>query len=72
MRSRALPLAVLMLAVVLVGCEQRSPAGDGGAGPIKVGEAAPAFSLPEAGGGEVSLADYRGSPVLLYFSMGPG
>lgn len=72
MRSRALPLAVLMLAVVLVGCEQASPAGDGAGGPIRVGDAAPSFSLPAAEGGEVSLADYRGSPVLLYFSMGPG
>lgn len=72
MRSRALLLAALMLAVVLAGCEQGSPAGDGGGGPIKVGEVAPGFSLPAAGGGEVSLADYRGSSVLLYFSMGPG
>ncbi len=72
MRSRALLLAVLMLAVVLVGCEQGGSADDGDAGPIEVGEAAPNFSLPAAGGGEVSLADYRGSPVLLYFSMGPG
>lgn len=72
MRSRALLLPALMLAVVLVGCEQESPAGDGGGGPIEVGEVAPSFSLPAAGGGEVSLEDYRGSSVLLYFSMGPG
>jgi cytochrome oxidase Cu insertion factor (SCO1/SenC/PrrC family) len=72
MRSRALVLATLMLAVILVGCEQESPDGDAGGGPIKVGEAAPDFSLPAAGGIEVSLADYRGSAVLLYFSMGPG
>ena len=72
MRSRALLLAALMLAVVLVGCERGSPDSDGGGGPITVGEAAPNFSLPAAGGGEVSLADYRGSSVLLYFSMGPG
>ena len=65
-------LATLMLAMVLVGCEQESPAGDAGGGPIKVGEAAPGFSLPAADGTEVSLADYRGSAVLLYFSMGPG
>lgn len=72
MRSRALPLAVLMLAMVLVGCERGRPAGDGAGGPIKVGDAAPNFSLPAADGGKVSLADYRGSSVLLYFSMGPG
>jgi len=72
MRSRALLFVVLMLAMIPVGCEQGSPAGGGGGGPIKVGEAAPNFSLPAADGGEVSLADYRGSSVLLYFSMGPG
>ena len=71
MRSRAL-FAGLTLAVVLVGCQRGSPARDGGGGPIKVGDIAPNFSLPAAGGGEVSLADYRGSSVLLYFSMGPG
>lgn len=72
MRSKALLLSALILAVVLAGCEQGGPAGDGGGGPIEVGEPAPDFSLPAAGGGEVSLADYRGSSVLLYFSMGPG
>lgn len=72
MRSRGLLLAASMLAAVLSGCVQGSPAGDGGGGPIKVGETAPNFSLPAADGGEVSLANYRGSSVLLYFSMGPG
>jgi cytochrome oxidase Cu insertion factor (SCO1/SenC/PrrC family) len=41
-------------------------------GPIAVGEVAPGFSLPSASGGQESLSDYRGKPVLLYFSMGPG
>lgn len=72
MRSRALLLVPLMLAVVLAGCEQETPAVDDAGGPIRVGKVAPSFSLPAAGGGEVSLADYRGSSVLLYFSMGPG
>lgn len=72
MRSRALLVPTLMLAVILVGCEQGTPAGDGDGGPIEVGDVAPNFSLPAADGGKVSLSDYRGSPVLLYFSMGPG
>lgn len=72
MRSRALLLATVLLAVVLTACEQASPGGEDAGGPIKVGEPAPNFSLPEAGGSDVSLSDYRGSPVLLYFSMGPG
>jgi peroxiredoxin Q/BCP len=37
-----------------------------------VGDAAPAFTLESASGGPVSLSDYAGKPVLLYFSMGPG
>ncbi|MGH2752989.1 MAG: redoxin domain-containing protein [Actinomycetota bacterium] len=38
-----------------------------------VGKPAPDFTLPAAGGKDVSLGDYRGrKAVLLYFSMGPG
>jgi len=33
---------------------------------------APDFTLPNAAGGEVSLADYKGRPVLLYFHMAVG
>ena len=72
MRSRALLLATVLLAVVLTACEQAGSGGENAEGPIRVGEPAPNFSLPEAGGGEMSLADHEGSPVLLYFSMGPG
>jgi cytochrome oxidase Cu insertion factor (SCO1/SenC/PrrC family) len=39
---------------------------------VAVGDPAPGFTLPTAGGGETSLSDYRGRSVLLYFSMGPG
>jgi len=40
---------------------------------LSVGDRAPSFSLPAAGGGRASLADFVGKkPVLLYFSMGPG
>lgn len=31
------------------------------------GDAAPAFTLPRDGGGEVSLADFAGKSVVLYF-----
>jgi hypothetical protein len=73
MRSRSLLWAVMTLAVFLAGCEQGDRPVDGGSGgPVAVGATAPDFSLPAASGGEVSLSDYRGSSVLLYFSMGPG
>jgi thioredoxin-dependent peroxiredoxin len=34
---------------------------------IEVGDKAPAFSLPDADGNKVSLADYRGRKVVVYF-----
>lgn len=36
------------------------------------GAVAPSFTLPSTGGGSVSLADYRGKTVLLYFHEGLG
>jgi thioredoxin-dependent peroxiredoxin len=34
---------------------------------LKVGDKAPAFGLPDADGKKVSLADYRGRKVIVYF-----
>jgi peroxiredoxin Q/BCP len=44
----------------------------GPAGPLGVGDAAPAFELPTVAGGDVALSDLRGKPVLLYFHMAVG
>ena len=44
----------------------------GSSGGLSVGDNAPDFRLPAANGGEVSLSDYRGQPVLLYFHMAVG
>ena len=35
--------------------------------PLEVGQAAPDFDLPAAGGGRVRLADFMGRPLVLYF-----
>lgn len=35
--------------------------------PIEEGKAAPAFTLSDANGDEISLADYRGKNVVVYF-----
>ncbi len=35
--------------------------------PLKVGSKAPEFLLPDGNGGTVSLEDYRGKKVVLYF-----
>lgn len=40
------------------------------AGEPGIGDQAPGFTLPASAGGEVSLADYRGESVLLYFQEG--
>lgn len=34
---------------------------------LALGDVAPDFSLPRDGGGTVSLSDFRGRPVVLYF-----
>jgi cytochrome oxidase Cu insertion factor (SCO1/SenC/PrrC family) len=73
MRSRIRLLAAIVLVIVGSACggRQETPP-RAQEGPISVGRTAPAFSLSSASGGTVSLSDYAGRPVLLYFSMGPG
>jgi cytochrome oxidase Cu insertion factor (SCO1/SenC/PrrC family) len=39
---------------------------------LVVGDVAPGFSVPGVDDQPVSLADFRGQNVLLYFSMGHG
>ena len=34
---------------------------------LKVGDPAPSFTLPSAGGDQVSLDDFRGSKIVLWF-----
>ncbi|HYT80027.1 MAG TPA: hypothetical protein VEQ37_12385 [Actinomycetota bacterium] len=66
-------LFALVLLGVACGSGQRLATGAGGASAVRVGSVARPFTLPSAGGGSVSLAEFRGrKAVLLYFSMGPG
>lgn len=58
-------LAVLGLAIWTTGSK---PAG----GAVAAPKPAPAFTLPATDGSQVSLSDYRGQNVLLYFSEGVG
>lgn len=37
---------------------------------VGIGDFAPAFNLPSTGGGEVSLSDFAGEPVVLVFYPG--
>jgi cytochrome oxidase Cu insertion factor (SCO1/SenC/PrrC family) len=72
MRSRIMFGTAIALAIVATACTQQGPAPSTPQGPVEVGQRAPAFSLESTSGGTVSLSDYTGRPVLLYFSMGPG
>jgi len=65
--------SVLTLSVFGVGCQGADPVGSRPTSAPRIGDQAPAFTLPSAEGGSVSLQEFQGrSPVLLYFSMGPG
>ncbi len=72
MRLRMPVSAAIALAIVGAACTRQEPSPISRQSPIAVGLSAPAFSLKSASGGTVSLSDYAGRPVLLYFSMGPG
>jgi hypothetical protein len=63
----AIAVLMLILGACSTGTEQtKEPA-------LRVGSRAPDFELPDAQGGKVSLASFRGDrAALLYFSMGPG
>lgn len=75
-------LLALPLMVLLAACGGSDDGGDEAdvaadndapnAGVIAVGNPAPGFTLPDAAGGDVSLSDYAGRPVLLYFHMAVG
>jgi hypothetical protein len=81
MRKRLLKigLPIIALAITTASCsgspkQARTPEnGSGLSGSLRVGQAAPEFSLPSATGSTVTLSSFQGHrPVLLYFSMGPG
>ena len=59
-------LLLIPLALILTAC------GGDDNDAIDVGAAAPDFSLTAATGETISLADYQGQPVLLYFHMAVG
>lgn len=66
-----LPILVLVAACTTTD-DTADTAGNDTTSDITVGASAPNFTLPDAAGGDVSLTDYRGQPVLLYFHMAVG
>ena len=73
-RGSFLAVALALLGLASAACGGAGTAGSPpptAKGP-RIGDPAPAFSLPSAQGGSVSLGEFRGrKAVLLYFSMGP-
>ena len=59
-------IAVLIVGIVAFGLWSSRPATGGPSG------TAPAFTLQTTTGTSVSLSDYRGKPVILYFNEGAG
>ena len=67
MNNNSLITLVITVLIILTGCSpQASPT------TLEIGSAAPDFTLDDALGGQTSLADYRGTPVLLFFDMAVG
>ena len=63
---------VFVLAAGLLALTACGTASDETPAPEIVGLQAPDFTLDNALGGQTSLADYSGEPVLLYFHMAVG
>jgi cytochrome oxidase Cu insertion factor (SCO1/SenC/PrrC family) len=61
-------LVLTMLALTLAACGGAAPATES----VVTVTTAPEFTLPNALGGEVSLSDYTGQPVFLFFHMAVG
>lgn len=67
MKKISLITLVITVFIILTGCSpQVSPSA------LEIGSAAPDFTLDNALGGQTSLADYRGTPFLLFIHMAVG
>ena len=66
-RKKNLLILLAVLAVVLSACATQPEVGSS-----LVGTMAPDFTLANTDGGQTSLSDYQGTPVLLFFHMAVG
>ncbi len=63
---------IVLLPLVGIACTNDDAGQPDTSGGVAIEKPAPDFTLPSAQGSRVSLSDFKGKPVLLYFSMGPG
>ena len=68
MKQRLFGFSLLMVLLVLLS----ACGGNADTGEIAVGNPAPDFTLTASDGAQVSLSDYKGQPVLLFFHMAGG
>ena len=67
MKKRIIIIIVVVIILTLTACSSQQ----GNESPL-LGTNAPDFILDNAAGGQVSLSDYHGQPVLLFFHMAVG
>jgi cytochrome oxidase Cu insertion factor (SCO1/SenC/PrrC family) len=67
MKKISLITLFLSVFVILSGCAPQASSGA-----LEIGSIAPDFTLDDALGGQTSLSDYHGTPVLLFFHMAAG
>ena len=60
-------VVLLTTGILLSACD-----GNSSSSQIRVGNPAPDFTLNNSGGSPVSLSEYKGQPVLLFFHMAEG
>ena len=63
----SLVFVLLVITTLLTACGGTSANGE-----IKIGEQAPDFILIASDGNPVTLSEYKGQPVLLFFHMAGG
>jgi cytochrome oxidase Cu insertion factor (SCO1/SenC/PrrC family) len=68
MKIKTILIVVLLSAeILLTACDNNTSSNQ-----IRIGNQAPDFTLNNSDGSPVSLSEYKGQPVLLFFHMAEG